>query len=332
MSATHEPDQSPIGSGFGAHSTAAEVLAGLDLTGRTALVTGGYAGIGVEVVRALAGAGAAVLAPARRPEAAERALEGIDGVEVGQLDLADQASVAAYAASVLDSERPIDLLIGNAGIMALPETRTEAGWELQMATNHLGHFALATRLWPLLTAAARRSGAARVVSVSSGGHHYSDIRWDDPWFEQGYDKWEAYGQSKTANVLFAVEADRRGRDVGIRAFSLHPGAILTTLGKHLTAEDVAALLEPDADGNVAVPDFKSPEQGAATAVWAATSPQLEGRGGLFLEDCDVAPLATGSPDVAGSGTAVGVRPYALDPVSAERLWAWSAELTGCDIT
>ena len=193
--------------------TAAEVLDGVDLSGSTALVTGGYSGIGVEVVRALAGAGAHVLAPARRPEKAERVLAGIGGVEVGELDLADQGSVAAYAAGVLAAGRDLDIVVNNAGVMACPETRTADGWELQLATNHLGYYALVNRLWPAIGA------GARVVSVSSTGHHLSDFRWDDPWFERGYDKWLGYGQSKTANVLFAVHLDELARAQGVRAFS-----------------------------------------------------------------------------------------------------------------
>lgn len=300
-------------------STAAEVLDGITLTGRTALVTGGYSGIGIEVVRALAGAGAHVLAPARRPDKAARVLAEIDGVEIGELDLADQHSVATYAEGVLAGGRTLDLVIGNAGIMACPETRTDDGWELQLATNHLGHYALVNRLWPVV------GGGARVVSVSSTGHHLSDFRWDDPWFDDGYDKWLAYGQSKTANVLFAVHLDELGRDRGVRAFSLHPGAILTPLGRHLQAEDLDAVMTLDDDGQPVLPDFRSPEQGAATAVWAATSTELDGRGGDYLEDCAVAAVV---PD--GPQTTYGVRRYALDPDAAARLWAWSAQVTGVD--
>lgn len=312
-------EQVPIGSGFGARTTAAEVLAGVDLTGRTALVTGGYSGIGIATVRALAEAGARVLVPARRPEEAAEKLSGIAGVEVGEMDLADQASVAAYAVEVLSGGQHLDFIINSAGIMACPEGRTSAGWELQMATNHLGHFALVNRLWPLI------DGGCRVVSVSSGGHAYSPIRWDDPWFSGGYDKWQAYGQSKTANVLFAVHLDRLGAAYGVRAFSLHPGAIPTPLGRHLLPEDMDLLLARGPDGEPIIPEFKSPEAGAATSLWAATSTQLDGRGGLYLEDCDIAPVTTGGPVDAD---AIGVRPHAIDPDEAARLWSWSAEMTG----
>jgi NAD(P)-dependent dehydrogenase (short-subunit alcohol dehydrogenase family) len=240
-------------------------------------------------------------------------------VEIGELDLADQAAVASYAASVLETGRHLDIVINNAAVMACPETRVGPGWELQLATNHLGHFALVNRLWPALT------GGSRVVSVSSSGHHHSGIRWDDPWFETGYDKWLAYGQSKTANILFALHLDQLGRDEGIRAFSLHPGAILTSLGRHLQPEDMGAILDLDEHGQAVLPEFRSAEAGAATAVWAATSPLLEGRGGLYLEDCDVA--APASEDPALTGTGVGVRAWALDPEQAARLWRWSAEVT-----
>jgi NAD(P)-dependent dehydrogenase (short-subunit alcohol dehydrogenase family) len=314
--------QQPIGTGFGLHTTAAEVLSGIDLTGKHALVTGGYSGIGIEMVRALAAAGAQVLAPARRPAEARMALAGIDGVEVGELDLADQQSVEGYASQVLSGGQHLDLVINSAGIMACPEARVGPGWELQFATNHLGHFALVNRLWPLI------QGGCRVVSVSSGGHQFSRIRWDDPWFAGGYDKWLAYGQSKTANVLFAVELDRLGAGHGVRAFALHPGAILTPLGRHLGRDDMAALLSYGSDGKPLMPEFKSPEAGAATAILAATSPLLDGLGGVYLEDCDVAPIA--NPEGRVTGQALGVFPHAIDPDEARRLWAWSAELTGVD--
>ncbi|MCZ4499247.1 MAG: family NAD(P)-dependent oxidoreductase [Marmoricola sp.] len=320
-------EQAPLPSGFGLHTTADEVLSGIDLTGKLALVTGGYSGIGIEMVKALVAAGAEVLAPARRPEIAREALAGVTGVTVGTLDLADQASVAAYAEEVLAGGRHLDIVIGSAGVMATPEEYVGPGWELQLATNHLGHYALVNRLWPLLRSNAE--GGARVVSVSSGGHQFSGIRWDDLNFARdGYDKWLAYGQAKTANVLFAVELDRRGAEHGVRAFALHPGAILTPLGRHLRPEDMESLLSYGSDGKPLMPEFKSPEAGAATAVWAATSPMLEGLGGLYLEDCDVTGIA--NPDERVTGQALGVMPYAKDPEQAARLWAWSAEQTGVD--
>ena len=312
--------QAPIGSGFGAASTARDVLAGIDLSGKLALVTGGYSGLGLETTRALAGAGAHVVVPARRPEAAQEAVGGIEGpgeVEVGELDLSDLGSVRAFAERFLATGRALDVVIDNAGVMACPETRVGPGWEAQFATNHLGHFALVGRLWPAI-----ERGGGRVVSVSSRGHHRSGIRWDDVHFERGYDKWEAYGQAKTANVLFAVQLDALARDVGVRAFSLHPGAILTPLQRHLRTEEMVAAGWIDEDGNLVNPAFKTPEQGAATQVWAATSPQLAGKGGVYCEDCDIAePAAPGD-------TSRGVRDYAVDPEQAARLWSLSAELTG----
>lgn len=309
MSAQHK-----IGSGFGHDSTADDVLAGIDLTGKLAIVTGGYSGLGLETTKALAKAGAQVVVPARRPDAARELLG--DLAEVDELDLGSLESVQAFAERFLASGRSVDIVIDNAGIMASPETRVGPGWEAQFATNHLGHFALVNRLWPAIAA----DGGARVVSVSSTGHRRSDIRWDDLEFRLGYDKWEAYGQAKTANVLFAVQLDALGKDSGVRAFALHPGGILTPLQRHLEKQEMVDFGWIDEDGNALNPAFKSPEQGAATQVWAATSPQLDGLGGVFLEDCEVAEVS--------SDDAPGVRPYAIDPAAAERLWTVSAQLTG----
>jgi len=307
--------QEPVGSGFGARSTAAEVVHGVDLSGRLAVVTGGYSGIGLETTRALVGAGADVLVPARRPDSARAALEGVPRTSVAALDLGDLDSVATFAGSVLAEGRAIDLMIDSAGIMATPETRVGPGWEVQLATNHLGHFALVNRLWPLIA-----QGGGRVVSVSSAGHRRSPIRWDDPMFTRGdYDKWEAYGQAKTANVLFAVRLDELAATTGVRAFALHPGGILTPLQRHLPLAEQVAMGWVDEQGQPLV-DFKSTEQGAATTAWAATNPQLEGLGGVYLEDCDVARVSTGDGP--------GVRPYAVDPEQAAWLWDLSAELTG----
>ncbi|MGW3963882.1 SDR family NAD(P)-dependent oxidoreductase [Amycolatopsis sp. NPDC005003] len=307
--------QHRIGSGFGASTTAAEVLAGRDLTGRLAVVTGGYSGIGLETTRALAGAGAHVVVPARRRATAEKAVQDIENVEIDELDLGDLESVRAFAERFLASGRGIDVLIGSAGIMALPETRVGPGWEAQFATNHLGHFALVNRLRP-----AFRTGA-RVVSVSSRGHHYGPVRFDDLNFERGYDKWLAYGQAKTANVLFAVQLDKLARDRDVRAFALHPGRILTDLVRHLDRQELVDAGMVDESGRV-TGGAKTPEQGAATQVWAATSAQLDGLGGVYLEDCDIAEPAP------ADGTRTGVKDYAVDPVLAERLWTVSAELTG----
>jgi NAD(P)-dependent dehydrogenase (short-subunit alcohol dehydrogenase family) len=312
--------QHRIGSGFDAKSTADDVLRGIDLSGKLAVVTGGYSGLGLETTRALVKAGARVVVPARRRDVAQEALAGLDRVEVDELDLGDLQSVRGFAERFLASERLIDIMINNAGIMATPETRVGPGWEAQFATNHLGHYALVNRLWPAIA-----PRGARVVSVSSTGHHRSGIRWDDPHFKQGYDKWEAYGQAKTANVLFAVHLDRLGRQYGVRAFSLHPGGILTPLQRHLAKEEMVERGWIDETGALVDPDaFKTPEQGAATQVWAATSPRLDGMGGLYCEDCDVAEPA---PTDGGPS---GVKDWAIDPEQAARLWELSADLTGVD--
>jgi NAD(P)-dependent dehydrogenase (short-subunit alcohol dehydrogenase family) len=310
--------QHKIGSGFGARSTADDVLAGIDLTGKTAVVTGGSSGLGLETTRALARAGARVIVPARRRAVAEEAVGGIDGVETDDLDLADLDSVRGFAERFLASGRSIDIMINNAGVMACPETRVGPGWEAQFATNHLGHYALVNRLWPAIA-----RGGARVVAVSSGGHGITGIRWDDVQFTRGYDRWEAYGQAKTANVLFAVQLDALGRDHGVRAFALHPGSILTPLQRHLATEDMVAAGWIDENGRPLDPTFKTPAQGAATQVWAATSPQLDGLGGVYCEDCDIA-------DEARDGADGGVHAHATDPGQAARLWALSADLTGVD--
>ena len=314
--------QKPIGSGFGARSTAAEVIRGIDLHGRLAIVTGGNSGLGLETVRALAGAGAAVVVPARRPEQARTVLDaaGLGEVEVEPMDLSDLASVGDFANRFLESGRSVDILIDNAAIMASPEARVGDGWESQFATNHLGHYMLANLLWPALVA----NGGARVIALSSTGHKLSDIRWDDPQFTAGYDKWQAYGQAKTADALFAVQLDALGEPFGVRAFAVHPGGIMTELQRHLPVEEMVASGWIDADGTPS-DRFKTPEQGAATSVWAATSPQLQGEGGVYCEDCDIAEFSDpGAPDARIRG----VNDYAVDPDSAARLWALSAGLTG----
>ncbi|MFI6962333.1 SDR family NAD(P)-dependent oxidoreductase [Streptomyces sp. NPDC050255] len=309
--------QHNIGSGFGARSTTDEVLSGIDLSGSTAIVTGGYSGLGLETTRALAAAGARVVVPARRPAAARKAIEGIDNAETDDLDLSDLDSVRGFAERFLASGRTIDLVINSAGIMACPETRVGPGWEAQFATNHLGHYALINHLWPAIA-----RGGARVVAVSSGAHGMG-VRWDDLQFERGYDRWQAYGQAKAANVLFAVQLDALGRDAGVRAFAVHPGSILTPLQRHLAKADMVDAGWIDEHGNPTDPTFKTPAQGAATQVWAAVSPQLTGKGGVYCEDCDVA-------EPARDGAEGGVHPHATDPEQAARLWALSAGLTGVD--
>jgi NAD(P)-dependent dehydrogenase (short-subunit alcohol dehydrogenase family) len=212
----------------------------------------------------------------------------------------------------------LHILVGNAGVVTGGLERTGEGWELQFATNHLGHFALVNRLWPLLTV-----GGARVVSVSSAGHRRTGIRWDDVMFEHGYDKWTAYGQAKSANALFAVQLDALGAPAGVRAFAVHPGGIMTPLQRHLGTDEMVEMGWIDKDGNPLHPSFKTPDAGAATQTWCATSPQLADQGGVYCEDCDIAVLADGD-------STVGVRQHAIDPDDAARLWTLSAELTGVD--
>lgn len=310
--------QKPIGSGFGYRSTAAEVLEGLDLTGQTAIVTGGYSGLGLETVRALGSAGATVVVPARRPQVAEAVVPA--GTRVAALDLGDQNSVRAFAEQFLAGGEGLHLLINNAAVMACPEARVGPGWESQFGINHLGHYTLTNLLWPAL----QRAGG-RVVALSSTGHKLSPIRFDDPMFARGdYHKWTAYGQAKTANSLFAVHLDALAQSAGVRAFAAHPGGIMTPLQRHLSREEMIASGWMDADGHVNE-RFKTPEQGASTSTWAATAPALAGLGGVYCENADIAgPTDPASP----AARFEGVDAHAIDPEAAERLWALSAELTG----
>jgi NAD(P)-dependent dehydrogenase (short-subunit alcohol dehydrogenase family) len=301
---------------FGFESTAAEVIAGIDETGKRAIVTGGSSGIGVETARALAGAGAEVTLAVRDTTAGERVASDIDGdVRVGRLDLADQTSVNAFVASW---DGPLHILINNAGVMALPDLqRSPEGWELQFATNHMGHFALATGLHEALKAA----GTARVVSLSSVGHLRAPVDFEDLHFERrSYDPALAYAQSKTANVLFAVEAQRRWSADGITVNAVHPGAILeSNLARHI---DPALLEQLRTSG---VYRYKTLQQGAATSVLVATWPPLEGQGGHYFEHANEAPVV--DAPVAGQG-GTGVAAYAVDPANAERLWEVSEALLG----
>ncbi|WP_405759310.1 SDR family NAD(P)-dependent oxidoreductase [Streptomyces sp. NBC_01420] len=319
---TSTVQQHPLNSPFSAASTAEDVMAGVDLSGRTAVVTGGYSGLGLETVRALAAAGARVIVPARRPEAARKALAGLPGTpcEIVPMDLTDLGSVRAAAAHIRETAGRVDLLMAVAGVMVTPERRVGPGWEYQLTANHFGHFTLVSELHPLLRAAQ----GARVVVYSSGAHGITDFRWHDPHFRTGYDRWQAYGQAKTANVLFAVHLDALGRGDGVRAFALHPGSIITGLQRELTHREQVDLGWVDEQGAVIGEGFKSPSQGAATGLWAATSPLLAGRGGLYLEDCEVARV-TDEAEPKGDGW---VRGYAVDPASAARLWELSAAATG----
>ncbi|CAL9325424.1 SDR family NAD(P)-dependent oxidoreductase [Streptomyces sp. SudanB52_2052] len=313
-------DQQPLDSPFSAASTAEDVMAGLDLSGSTAVVTGGYSGLGLETTRGLSAAGVRVIVPARRPEIARAALADVAGCEVVPMDLADLDSVRAAAVRIHNTIGRLDLLMAVAGIMAIPERRVGPGWEGQLAVNHFGHFALTCELYPLLAAA----DGARVVVNSSAGHTLTDIRWHDPHFRTGYDKWLAYGQAKTANALFAVRLDALGQGDGVRAFSLHPGKIITGLQREMTLHEQIERGWVDEQGTVIGADFKTPSQGAATGLWAATSPQLDGRGGLYLEACDVARVSAPTAPMDDGG----VRAYAIDPDAAARLWELSVAATG----
>ena len=304
--------QQPIPSGFGAQTTAREVIGDLRLDGKTAIVTGGYAGIGTETTRVLAAAGARVIVPARDRAKAEASIGKLANVTIDNMDLADPASIDAFAARFGD--QPLHLLVNNAGIMAAPLSRDTRGLESQLAVNHVGHARLFARLVPALRRASA-SGGARVVALSSRGHVRAGFDFDDPSFERRpYDRMVAYGQAKTANVLFAVEVDRRYQRDGIRAFALHPGGILETdLVRHFDPAELAPIVERAKQISV----FKTIEQGAATTTFCATSRLLDGRGGVYCEDCDIAPITTTGD--------TGVRPYAIDPELAQRLWAWTEQ-------
>ena len=311
--------QTPLVSPFGYRSTAAEVIAGIDLSGKTALVTGGYSGLGLETVRALAGVGAAVIVGARRPDVAAADLAEVTGdVTILELDLSDPASIDAFAAQVAERTPALHILINNAAIMACPLARDPRGYESQFATNHLGHFQLTARLWPLLVA-----GTARVVALSSSGHARNGLDLDDLHFlARDYDKWTAYAQAKSANALFALHLDSLSTAHGVRAFAVDPGGIRTPLQRHLSMDEQIALGWYDNEGNLN-PMFKTTEQGAATSVWCAISPLLAGEGGVYCSDCNVT-----APWAEGDAPYRGVHPHVRDAALAERLWAASEEMTG----
>jgi len=323
--------QRPLNSGFDAASTATDVIKGINLSGKTAIVTGGYSGIGVATVKALATAGATVYVPARTTEKAEKNLAGILNVSVWELDLMDPASINAFADRFLALNKPLDLLINNAGIMWTPLRRDARGYESQFSTNHLGHFQLTARLWPAL----KKAQNARVVNVSSWGHHMATLDLNDPNFEQQpYDLSASYARSKTANILFSVELDKRGQAHGVRAYSLHPGAIAgTDLGRDLSQETLAAFGIYNEDGSFRhdpYNGYKTLEEGASTTVWCATSPQLANIGGVYCEDTDVAPLDTEWKGFNPENFVMtkGVTPEAVSAENAQQLWTLSEKLTG----
>lgn len=316
--------QKPIYSGFGARTTAKEALGGKDLSGKIAIVTGGYSGLGLEITRVLAEAGATVIVPARRIEQAQEAISNIARVELEKLDLMDPNSIDAFANRFLNTDRPLHILVNGAGIMANPLKRDARGYESQFATNHLGHFQLTARLWPALV----QANGARVVSASSRGHRICGIDFNDPNFtNRHYDKWQAYGQSKTANALFAAELDKRGKEFHVRAFSAHPGTIVTSLSRNLTDEEMRSMGALDEHGNRALVKYdeecKSIPEGAATIVWCAVNNQLDNKGGVYCENVDIAEaVSVDNPDPSG------VRPWACNTEYAAMLWELSETLTG----
>ena len=319
--------QAPIGSPFGAATTAGEVIRGIDLTGKDVIVTGGYSGIGVETVRAFRSAGAKVFVPARDMRKAEANLSDMPEIGLAPMDLLDPGSIDGFAEWFLGAGETLHILVNNAGVMAAPLSRDARGHESQFAVNHLGHFRLTCRLWPALV----RANGARVVALSSFAHRRAGIDFRDPNFEQReYDPWIAYGQSKTANSLFAVALDSIGQSRGVRAFAVHPGAIVTDLIRHMSKAEIDASRVFDESGQPIIDpqnSRKTPQQGAATSVWCATSRQLEGMGGVYCADCEIA-RALPSDD---STELHGVRPRAIDPVAAGRLWTLSEQLTGATL-
>lgn len=305
---------------FNAESTAREVLEGLDLSGQRVLVTGVSAGLGVETARALVERGAHVVGTARDLDKARRATADISGagsLELVECDLASLASVRACADALVKEGKAFDALLANAGVMACPEGRTADGFETQFGTNHLGHFVLVNRLVPLVKA------GGRIVIVASGGHRNGDVDLDDPNFDTTpYEPLVAYGRSKTANVLFAVELDRRLRDKGIRAVAIHPGGIRTELLRHMDPDYLAAYAARTTKGLAPIA-MKTPQQGAATTLWAGFRAPAEEVGGRYCEDCEVSDVVEVDP-----GVRKGVRPYAVDPERAKALWALSERMVG----
>ena len=317
--------QHPLGTQFAASATADEVLAGIDLSGKNVIITGGHAGIGLEVTRALSKAGAHVTVGARFPDRAVLALAGVERAEVSQLDLIEPASIDAFVARWLETGRPLHILINCAVNSDGPE-RDARGYETQFATNHLGHFQLTLGLYPALRAAQ----GARVVSVSSGAQRFSDIRWDDPHFTTDYNSGAAYAQSKTANVLFAVELDRLWAKDGIRGYAVHPGVVVGTKLNSSAGESALRQmgLIDESGQPIIAPDHgkKTPQQGASTIVFAATSPLLAEIGGVYLKDNDVSRLDDEAGTVTADAIPAEVASHSIDPQSARRLWEMSEQM------
>lgn len=327
--------QRPINSGFNAQSTTDVVIQGIDLIGKTVIVTGGYAGIGLETVRTFVAAGASVIVPARDIQKAATNLSGIKNVSIEAMDLMDADSIDAFAEKFLASHKTLDMLVNNAGIMWVPLQRDKRGYESQLVTNHLGHFQLTARLWPALKA----SGNARVICVSSFGHQFAPFNFDDPNFEnREYETLQGYGQSKTANNLFAVELDHRGKTFNVRAFAVHPGSVNgTDLGRVAPMALFQQMGTHDEAGNIkpeVAAKLKTIPQGAATTVWCATSPQLDNIGGVYCENVDIAELDEGNIENNYNEPASlrGVQPYSVNAENAQRLWTLSEEMTGVSFT
>lgn len=321
----HGALQQPIGSGFNASSTAADVIEGIDLKGKIAIVTGGNTGIGLETAKTLARAGATVVVPARDVEKAKRNLKGIPNIEIDPMDLMDPMSIDAFTEQFLASGRPLHLLVNNAGIMWVPLRRDSRGIESQLATNYLAQFQLTGRLWTAL----KKAQGARVVNISSGGHQFSDFDFEDYNFEKReYDTLLGYGQSKTAVNLFSLELDNRAKCFGVRAYSLCPSAVgETELGREAPVDLFQKLGYTDAEGNIlpeVAASLKTIPQGAATTVWCATSRLLNHIGGVYCENVDVAAMVENVSIIGG------VKPYSLDEANAKRLWKLSEELIGIE--
>ncbi len=312
---------------FGQYSTTDEVLEGVNLSGKTVCVTGANSGLGQESARAMAAKGAHVVMIGRdaaKLAAAEAEIKADNpeaNLETLVCDLGSLESVRGGAAEANERFEKIDLLINNAAVMACPLGRTSDGFELQFGTNHIGHFALTKGLMPLIVKGAGQPGSGRIVNLSSRGHHIAPVDLEDPNYEsRDYNEWQSYGHAKTANVLFSVGLEKRFADQGVHAYAVHPGGIQTNLGRHLSEQQAADLVErvTTSDPNF---EWKTIPQGAATQVWAATAPGLEGQGGVYCEDCHVAEIDNESANK-------GVRSYALDPVAADALWELSERLTG----
>ncbi len=319
----HGALQQPTGSGFNSKSTTKDVIKGIDLTGKIAIVTGGNTGIGLETTKILAAAGATVIVPARDIEKAKKNLQGVPNAEVETMDLMDPVSIDGFAYKFLASGRPLHLLINNAGIMWVPLRRDKRGIESQLATNYLAQFQLTARLWPAL----KKANGARVVNVSSHGHQFATFNFEDPNFlHRQYETLQGYGQSKTAVNLFSLELDNRAKSSNVRAYSLHPGSIGgTELGREAPLELFQKMGFCDAEGNLfpeVSASLKTIPQGAATTVWCATSPMLDSIGGVYCEDADIAKLASDTT------MSEGVKSYSLDETNAKKLWGLSEEMTG----